>query len=93
MNGKRWLERLLNKEVPIIADPTLLLTSDEWAKYQTPGRIIKEPYIFYYAFHYNKEQNNLVKEISRRLGIKVVSMDVKTWIIRGLRRYGGIGDC
>lgn len=88
MNGKRWLERLLNKEVPIIADPTLLLTSDEWAKYQTPGRIIKEPYIFYYAFHYNKEQNNLVKEISRRLGIKVVSMDVKTWIIRGLRRYG-----
>lgn len=87
MNGKRWLERLLNKEVPIIADPTLLLTSEEWTKYQTPGRIIKEPYIFYYAFHYNKEQNDLVREISKRLGIKVVSMDVKTWIIRGLRRY------
>lgn len=87
-NGKRWIEQLINREVPLIADPTLLLTSDEWQKYQMPGRIIQEPYIFYYAFHYNKEQNELVTKISKRLGIKVVSMDVKTWIIRGLRRYG-----
>lgn len=87
-NGKRWLENLINKDVPIIADPTLLLTSDEWREYQLPGRVIKEPYIFYYAFHYSKEQNDLVTEIANILELKVVSMDVKTWIIRGLRRYG-----
>lgn len=86
-NGKRWIKKLINRDVPIIADPTLLLTGDEWLKYALPGRVIDGDYIFYYAFHYNKEQNEIVKEISKRLNMKVVSIDVKTWIIRGLKRY------
>lgn len=86
-NGKRWLENLIDREVPLIADPTILLTKEEWMKYALPGRVIEGDYIFYYAFHYSKEQNEMVKEIAKKLGVKVVSMDVKTWIIRGLKKY------
>ena len=86
-NGKRWLEEMIDREIPIIADPTLLLTKDEWLKYALPERVIQGDYIFYYAFHYNKEQNELAKEIARKLNMKLISIDVKTWIIRGLGRY------
>lgn len=86
-NGKKWLENIVDRNVPVILDPTMLLTKEEWMKYATHGRIIKEDYLFYYAFHYNKEQNDLVMEIAKRKKLKVIAMDVKSWIIRGLVRY------
>lgn len=87
-NGKRWLEEMLNREVPMILDPTLLLNKEDWRKYSLPGRVISGRYIFYYAFHYSKEQNEIVRDISRKLNMPVISMDVKTWMIRGVFTYG-----
>lgn len=87
-NGKRWLESLLNREVPIVLDPTFLLSSKEWLKYAYQDRIISGKYIFYYAFHYSKEQNEIVKKISKKLNMPVISMDVKTWVIKGVFAYG-----
>lgn len=87
-NGKRWLEEMLHREVPIILDPTFLLSKDEWNDYALKQRVIEGNYIFYYAFHYSKEQNEIVRNISKKMNMPVVSMDVKTWMIRGVFAYG-----
>ena len=87
-NGKRWLEEMLHREVQIILDPTFLLSSKEWKKYELKKRVVPGNYIFYYAFHYSKEQNEIVRNISKQMDMPVVSMDVKTWMIRGVFAYG-----
>lgn len=87
-NGKKWLEQMLNREVPMILDPTLLLSKDEWLKYELKDRVINGDYIFYYAFHYSKEQNEIVKSISKKLGMPVITMDIKRWVLKGVFAYG-----
>ena len=87
-NGKRWLEEMLHREVPMILDPTLLLSKDEWLKYALKDRVIPGKYIFYYAFHYSKEQNEIVKSISKKMNMPVITMDVKRWVLKGVFAYG-----
>lgn len=87
-NGKKWLEELLDKEVNIIADPTILLTSDEWIK-KIKTEPIKESYIFYYAFNYsNNELNNALQRIAKKLKTKIYVFDRKEWNICHLNKFG-----
>lgn len=87
-NGKRWIKNLTGRDADLLLDPTLLLSKEEWLKYALKDRIVKEDYIFYYAFHYSKEQNKIVKQIAKKLGLKVVSMDPKMYMLHGVFAYG-----
>ena len=87
-NGKRWIKNLTGRDAALLLDPTLLLSKEEWLKYAHKDRIVKEDYIFYYAFHYSKEQNKIVKQIAKKLGLKVVSMDPKMYMLHGVFAYG-----
>lgn len=87
-NGKRWLENLSGRDVKITLDPTFLLDKEKWMEYSVSEKIVNGEYIFYYAFHYSKEQNKIVKSISEKLNMPVITMDVKTWVIKGVFAYG-----
>ena len=88
-NGQKWIESLVDQkiDVSICLDPTLLLSREEWEK-KTPARIIREDYIFYYAFNYTPEVNQVVKEISQKFNMPVYMFDVKSWGVKGNFRYG-----
>lgn len=88
-NGQKWIESLVDQkiDVSICLDPTLLLSREEWEK-KTPARIIREDYIFYYAFNYIPEVNQVVKEISQKFNMPVYMFDVKSWGVKGNFRYG-----
>lgn len=89
VNGAKWLHQLTGREVQLIADPTILLTADDWRK------VIKQPlklsfegkFIFYYAFSYSAENNACVQHIAEENGLKVVVIDAKQWFIKRLDRY------
>ena len=53
-NGKKWLKDLTGLDIPIIADPTVLLTEEEWET-ALPINNIEEKFILYYAFSYSSE--------------------------------------
>lgn len=48
-NGQKWIKELTGIEVPIIADPTLLLTSKDWLQCIKTEEI-EEKFILYYSF-------------------------------------------
>lgn len=86
-NGREWLEQLLDRNVEIIADPTMLLTPTEWID-QIKIKEINEPFIFYYAFDYSNNKLNLaLQRISKELGVKVFVIDRKEWNICHLMKY------
>ena len=68
-NGQKWLKELTGIEVPIVADPTVLLTGNEWCeKLNIPE--VDGNFILYYAFYYSNEENNkILKEVSEKYNI------------------------
>ena len=65
--SKANVEELLNKDVPIHMDPTILLDKKEWNDLIPKEKIYAGKYILYYSLGQNKEHINLVKKISKLL--------------------------
>nr|WP_106784360.1 polysaccharide pyruvyl transferase family protein [Lysinibacillus timonensis] len=86
-NGKKWVEELVDREVPILPDPTLLINRSEWDKL-IGERIISGDYIFYYAFHYPRDISKVLKKLSAQIGMPIIMMDAKPWLIKGAKMYG-----
>ncbi len=88
-NGCKWLKELTGlEEIPIIADPTLLLTHEEWLeRFELPDT--DEKFIFNYAFYHNRpEANEALRKISEETGMPVYVLDAKSWAYYRLDMYG-----
>ena len=87
-NGQKWLEQLTGRKVPIIADPTLLLSHEEWLQnFSIP--YMDEKYIFNYAFFHNRPAANAaIQKISEEMGLPVYVLDSKSWAAYRLDKYG-----
>jgi len=80
-NGQKWLYELDELTSKIVADPTLLLSKEEWINYFPTVKIpmIKEPYIFYYGSNENSEINEFLERVSKRFNKKVYVFEPKNW--------------
>ena len=69
---------LTGREPEVDMDPTILLDKNDWKKVIPKGNILHNDYILYYSLGGEKENIELVKEISNKTNIPVVTT-----------RYGG----
>ena len=74
--GSVLLERILNREVKTVLDPTFLLDRDRWLEMTNDEKSEKNNgrYIFTYFLGEKKEHRVFVKELSRKTGLKIVSI-------------------
>lgn len=86
-NGAKWIKELTGREVPVLVDPTLLLSKDEYEALAEGVEIPQEKYIFYYAFKYSDEVNKVVKTISEEYDMPVYILDAKNWVKKA-KQYG-----
>ena len=87
-NGQKWLKELIGTEVPIIADPTILFTREEWMQ-KLNIEPITEKFILFYAFSYANEHNNeLLAKVSKKYNMPIYIIDNKQWNIYKLENYG-----
>lgn len=88
-NGQKRLEVLLQRDVELALDPTLLTVAADWPSPSpaTVDDVLAKGYIFYYAFTYSRENNIAVQRLAEQLDLAVVVIDAKQWYIRGLDRY------
>ena len=82
VNGKKWLEEFSNRSFEIVADPTLILNKKIWDSFLDTHKEQSKygSYIFFYGVPFSKETYSVVEEISKRLGLKVVMIDAKSYI-------------
>ena len=71
--SKANVEEILNKEIPIHMDPTILLDKKEWNDIIPKEKIYDGKYILYYSLGQNREHIDLVKKISKLLKMPVVT--------------------
>lgn len=76
--GAKIVKELINKDVPVVIDPTMLLTQDEWHNMaKKPNWYNGEKYILTYflgkSFKY-KNLNNIILKLSKEKGWKVYNL-------------------
>lgn len=87
-NGQKWLQELTGREVPVICDPTMLLTAEEWCQW-LPVPEIEGKFIFNYAFYHNRpETNAILQKISEKTGMSIYVIDYKSYDYYKLSQYG-----
>lgn len=70
--GQKIIKKLTGRKVPVVCDPTLLFSAEEWMSIQHSSPIIKGRYIFCYFLGNNKNHRAFVKKLRNKIGYKVV---------------------
>lgn len=71
-SGQKLVEQLTGRKVPVVCDPTLLFTGEEWMAIQQEEAIVKEPYILCYFLGNNPPQREFVKHLRTEIGCKII---------------------
>lgn len=72
--GQKLVKELIDREVPVVCDPTLMFTADEWGMHLKPERLIKEAYLFCYFLGNNPEQRDFVRRVKEQTGYRIVQL-------------------
>lgn len=75
--GKEILKKIINKEIKVVLDPTLLLGKKDYEKI-LKNVPLNEPYLLCYLIGDRLEHRTLVKEISSKFNLKIVTLPFKT---------------
>lgn len=67
------IKKLTDKSVSLNIDPTFLNSKEIWKKYEKEYTI-KEPYILVYALYWDRNYNKQLKELHKKTGYKIVSI-------------------
>lgn len=69
--GVEIYKELTGKDVPLVVDPTLLLSADEWKKVVGTEPIIKEKYIYCYYIGENPVHRDIARRLQEITGYKI----------------------
>lgn len=73
-SGKNLIKQFTGRDVPLVCDPTMLLTADEWAHDVAEERFIKEKYIFCYFMGNNPWQREFVRKLKKQTNCKIAAL-------------------
>lgn len=75
IRGKEIVETISDNKATVVADPTMLLTREEWEKEIINSSVKKsEPYIFCYFLGTNQKARTAVNELKKQTGYKIVTI-------------------
>lgn len=73
--GKEIVEELSHQKATVVADPTLLLTREEWEAEISDARPNEsEPYIFCYFLGTNQEARKAANQLRKQTGYKIITI-------------------
>lgn len=76
LHGAKLIKELTGRDVEVVLDPTLLVTSEEWLNNVAKNPLSGEKYVLVYTLSGSKYIQELCDNIAGRLGCKVVNMKI-----------------
>lgn len=76
ISGQKIIKQLINKEVPVVLDPTLLVEKEIWDKLlqESKIKVPNEKYIFCYLLGQSKSHREEILKLSKSTGCKIVNL-------------------
>ena len=72
--GQKLVKELSNRDVPVVCDPTLMFTAEDWENISIKERFSEAPYIFVYFLGNNPEHREFVKRVKKLTGLNIVQL-------------------
>lgn len=86
--GLNTLKNIVDKDIKLTVDPTLLLKTEQWNDL-TGEKLIKGNYIFYYSWSYPDENmHELVKQFSESVNMPVYVINSSKWYSYRPEQFG-----
>lgn len=73
-SGKEIVKTLTGREVPVVADPTMMFDAEEWKSFLPCERKTEGKYIFSYMLGENPESRKHVLSLKEKTGLPIVSI-------------------
>lgn len=73
-SGQDIIKKTAGRDVPVVCDPTLLFTGEEWMEIQQEEPIHKEKYILCYFLGKNMFSRKFASELKEKTGYKIVAL-------------------
>lgn len=86
--GQELIKELIGRDVPIVVDPTLLLTLQQWQTIYPQERIVKEKYIFCYFLGTNPSHREFANKLKEQTGFKIITLPHMDEIVEGDFKFG-----
>lgn len=89
IKGKEIVDSLSKNTATVVADPTLLLTKEEWEKeLQDKKRPTEQPYIFCYFLGRNQECRKASLELKKQTGYKIITIKHMDEYVKKDEKFG-----
>ena len=93
IRGAEIVKELTGKEATVVADPTLLLTREQWEQEIKDSKAkVDEPYILCYLLGPRKDNRDAVTKLGKQLGLKVLTFNHMDWYEPLDENFGDIND-
>ena len=86
--GQELIKELTGRDVPVVVDPTLLLTLEQWQTIYPKERIVKDKYIFCYFLGTNSSHREFAKKLQEITGYKIITLPHMDEIVPGDFTFG-----
>lgn len=73
-SGQKLIKQLTGRSVPVVCDPTLLFTGDEWMAIQKKEAIVKDRYILCYFLGNNPHHRKFAKRLKVETSCKIIAL-------------------
>lgn len=73
-SGKIIVKDMIGRDIPVVCDPTMLLTIEEWRENVSKEPMISGDYILCYIMGDSRVQREYVKQLRKKTGCKVVGL-------------------
>ena len=91
-SGKKLIEKIAERKIPVVCDPTLLFTGEEWLSIQQKEPIVKEPYILCYFLGNNPPHREFAKRLKEATGCKIVALTHLDEFVKSDEHYADAMD-
>ncbi len=82
-SGRALIKELSGRDVPVVCDPTILFTAEQWGEITPSERRYEERYLFCYFLGNNPEQREFVRRVKAATGYKIVQLQHCDEYIKG----------
>ena len=73
-SGQKLVARLSGRRVPVVADPTLLFTGEEWLQVQDQKPLAEGEYIFCYFLGSNPAHRRFASRLAEETGCRIIAL-------------------
>lgn len=88
--GAKIVNELTGRNVPVVCDPTALLTRKQWDEIKTPNRLIEGKYIFCYFLGANSKHREFANRVKEMTGYKIVALQHIDEFVKGDLHFGDV---